>query len=84
MVTCTMYLGVLAGALLHTAVLSTHTVWDGGAVVLVCMIWAAVSWSKDNQQDVLHGSMSSTAMCALSLSIILVVVSEGALFISAI
>ena len=83
MVSATMYLGVLGGAVLQVAVLSTYSMWDTGAVAVLGVTWAAISWAKDNQQDSMQGSTSSVAMSALSLSVILLVVSEAALFLSA-
>ena len=80
--TATMYLGVLAGCGLHVVVAGSVVSWDSSSMSLVALVACSVAWAKDNYKDELSGVTTNVCSVGLLGAIILVVLSEAALFVA--
>nr|QHQ98657.1 cytochrome c oxidase subunit 3 [Diplonema japonicum] len=82
LVVSTMYVGTLAGVSLHTVVVSTTSTWDAGASAVLLVVLGSFLWIKENHYDEHNGVHTTNSSIALLASVVLLVVSEAALFIS--
>lgn len=82
LVVSTMYIGTLAGVALHTIVASTTSTWDAGASAVLLLIVGSFLWAKENHYDEHNGVHTTNSSIAILAAVVLVVVSEAALFIS--
>nr|QHQ98624.1 cytochrome c oxidase subunit 3 [Namystynia karyoxenos] len=72
---------VFGGVLLWCFVVSAHSgLWDFGLCSIVVLVLGNVMWVKENSVDMLQGVHDCNAGMALGVSVLLLVVSECALF----
>ncbi len=79
---CTSYVGVGAAALLHNVISCCTSSHDCSSSCVLFIVVCTILWSKDNNKDLLAGVNTLSCSNSLLLAVLLVILSEAALFVS--
>nr|ATQ37457.1 cytochrome c oxidase subunit 3 [Diplonema ambulator] len=82
LVVSTVYVGCMLGVALHVVVCSTTATWDAGSAVVLVVAVGALSWAKENHYDEHSGVLTTNSAVSVLAAVVLVVLSEAALFVS--